>query len=133
MGTIRAQGPSDEVAAAVGTSGATDAWDGVGPDPSLFLCHRADRLCAAVVVFQACQIIEILLARQQRAVADVVGRVGTARDQPSNELLQHLLQDELPLIGIHEAEQDLVAQEHAPVIAEPHQQARPVERRTRFV
>src|SRR2546427_11122419 len=58
------------------------------PQVDLFLGHRAIRLKAAVAV--AClQIHEILLARQQRAVADVVVRLGSIGGEASAELLHH--------------------------------------------
>ena len=106
--------------------------DGSGPDRDLLLGHRADRLGAAIAVFGALDVVEVLLAREQRAVADVAVEIRAADAQPPHQLVGHPRGDVLALVGIDEPEQDEVAEEHAPVVAEPHQQPRPVERRSRL-
>src|SRR5438874_1511505 len=102
------------------------------PDVDLFLRHRTVGLLAAVPVFPRLEIVEVLLARKQSAVTHVALLVGTADGEPPDELFGHPLWNVLPLIGIDEAEQYDVREQHAPMVAEAHQQPRPVERRPGF-
>ena len=55
--------------------------DGVGPDRCFRGRHAAERLHAGVEIAELLCVVQVLLAREQSAVADMVVRVGLLINQ----------------------------------------------------
>jgi hypothetical protein len=73
-------------------------------------------------------VVQVLFARYERAVADVALQVRTTHGQPPDQFVHHPRGHVLALVREDEAEHDQVAEQHPPVVAEAHQQPRPVDR-----
>src|SRR5581483_5495059 len=71
-----------------------------GPDLDLLARHQAGRLLAAVAVLQMFDVVQVLLAGQQRPVADVALQVGPAHLQAADQFLHDPRRHVLPLVRV---------------------------------
>src|SRR5262249_37627079 len=133
----RAAGVLAELISGRKSSGTLVLHDGLRPQFDFGLSQRAVRLEPPVVIAEPSNILQILLAGQQRSPAQPRGggRVRRYRvlrvvsGQAASQLLTNTGRDPISRIGIDVAEQNDVTEEHAPMLAKPRQEMVPIEHR----
>src|SRR5262245_34303325 len=85
------------------------------------------RLESRIAVAEVLDIPQVLLARQDGAVAQAWVGLGLVCRKASHQLGDHPRWDLAALPGVRESEQDQMAEQHAPVASESHQEALPIE------